>query len=346
MADCSCSSDCGPDCADAPAPVTVSTSLTAGDRWGGVKARCGVGRMKYTVAPGLYAVGEPTEESPVLVTANYKLSFDVLRSRIPGRDAWILVLDTNGINVWCAAGKGTFGTDEIVRRVAAVQLDTVVTHGTLILPQLGAPGVSAHEVKKVSGFRVVYGPVRADDLPAFLDAGMKVSTEMRRVRFTLRDRAVLIPVEVSFILGKLILIALALMALSGLGGDGYALGRVWTNGLRQTGLFAGVVALGVIAFPLLLPWLPGRAFSIKGAWLGVAAALIYAVCSASALDGPAGWAWLVATPALVSFLGMGFTGSSTYTSLSGVQREMRRALPLQIGGTSVAAVLWLVGLFV
>jgi len=297
----------------------------------------------------------------VLVSANYKLSFDCLRSRIPGRDAWILVLDTNGINVWCAAGKGTFGTDEIVLRVAETRLDAVVSHGTLIVPQLGAPGVCAREVKKRSGFRVVYGPVRADDLPAFLDADMTATPEMRRVRFTLRDRAVLIPVEVSFLVWKTALIALALVVLSGLGRDGfialalvvlsglgrdgYVFERVVTDGLRAAGLFLGVVGVGVVAFPLLLPLLPGRAFSVKGVWLGVAAALIYAAFCWGALREPLVWPWLVAAPALVSFLGMGFTGSSTYTSLSGVQREMRRALPWQIAGVTVAAWGWVIGLF-
>jgi len=66
-------------------------------------------RMSYAISPGLYAVGNPTKESDVFVSANYKLSFDVLRRELKGFNAWILVLDTKGINVWCAAGKGTFG---------------------------------------------------------------------------------------------------------------------------------------------------------------------------------------------------------------------------------------------
>ena len=75
-------------------------------------------------------------------------------------DAWILVLDTNGVNVWCAAGKGTFGTDELIRRIEATGLPEIVSHNRVIVPQLGGPGVAAHEVRKRSGFRVVYGPVR------------------------------------------------------------------------------------------------------------------------------------------------------------------------------------------
>ena len=69
--------------------------------------------MNYKVDPGLYALGAPDADSPVLVSANFKMSFDLLREALPGRNAWILVLDTDGINVWCAAGKGTFGTEEL-----------------------------------------------------------------------------------------------------------------------------------------------------------------------------------------------------------------------------------------
>ena len=123
----------------------VSSSLTWKDEWGAFKVRWGIGRMNYAVDPGLYALGEPDSSSPVLVTANYKLSFDRLRQALPNRQAWILVLDTKGINVWCAAGKGTFGTGELVERIRASSLEQVVNHRDLILPQLAAPGVAAHE---------------------------------------------------------------------------------------------------------------------------------------------------------------------------------------------------------
>ncbi|MEK7826367.1 MAG: mercury methylation corrinoid protein HgcA, partial [Thermodesulfobacteriota bacterium] len=104
----------------------VSSELQWRDHWGAVKARWGVGRMDYAVDPGLYALGNPHRESPVLVSANYKMSFDELRSALPGRDLWILALDTKGINVWCAAGKGTFGTEELVGRIESSGLNQVV----------------------------------------------------------------------------------------------------------------------------------------------------------------------------------------------------------------------------
>ena len=58
--------------------------------------------MNYSVPPGLRD-REPTGDSDVFVTANYKLTFDILRRELKGLHAWVLVLDTKSINVWCAA---------------------------------------------------------------------------------------------------------------------------------------------------------------------------------------------------------------------------------------------------
>ena len=90
-------------------------------------------------------------------------------------NAWILVIDTKGINVWCAAGKGTFGTDNIVKSIKKTSLEYLVKHRIIILPQLGAVNVAAHKVKEQSGFRVIYGPVKAKDIKAFVLAGYKAT---------------------------------------------------------------------------------------------------------------------------------------------------------------------------
>jgi hypothetical protein len=360
---------CGPAEKDASAPVPendaitgecietsvgaiprVGTELTFADLLGGWKVRWGIGRSGYRVEPGLYAAGSPTVESPVLVSANYKLSFDRLRSELGGLDAWILVLDTRGVNVWCAAGKGTFGTDELVERVGAVGLDRVVSHRTLILPQLGAPGVAAHDVKKRSGFRVVYGPVRARDLRMFLSNGTKADPAMRLVRFRLWDRAVQVPVDLVGSAKYLLAAAVLFLLLSGLGPGGYSAARVLTAGLPSVGLLVGAYIGGIVAAPLLLPWLPGRAFSAKGAWVGFAAAsalVVYRLIYPRPFEGLITVvAWVLIIPAIASFLAMNFTGSSTYTSLSGVKREMRVAVPIQIVAVAVGLGLWITGLFV
>ena len=325
------------------------TVLIAKDRVGTVKARWGVGRMHYAVMPGLYAVGNPDSESPVLVTANYKLSFDHLRKVLPGRDAWILVLDTKGINVWCAAGKETFGTDEIVRRVQLCGLDQIVSHRKLILPQLGAPGVRAHLVQAQCGFRVIYGPVRAKDLPAYLDASLKATPEMRRVRFDLKDRAVLVPVEVVMGSKYIVLGAAVLILLSGLNSHGYSLDLVRTTGLPSAALVLAAFLGGAIFGPLLLPILPGRAFSLKGGVLGLVLFGVLAACGLATTMASHPTihtvCWMLVMPALASFTVMNFTGTSTFTSLSGVLKEMKIALPFQIAGAVVGLGLWIIALF-
>ncbi len=328
----------------------VSTILSRADRRGSWKARWGIGRMRYRVTPRLFAVGCPTPESPVLVSANYKLSFDHLRVQLTGLDAWILVLDTKGINVWCAAGKGTFGTDELVKRVEAVRLSEVVSHRKLVVPQLGAPGVSAHEVAKRSGFRVVYGPVRAEDLHAFLDAGMKATPQMRRVRFSFRDRVVLIPIELAMGAKHALLIAAGFFVLAGLGPEIYSFERAFAEGARSAGMFLAAAVAAVVLTPMLLPWIPGRAFAVKGAWLGLVLAASLGgwawVNPGILVNGLSAAAWFLMIPAVVSFVAMNFTGASTYTSLSGVRREMRVALPAQAICAVFGVGLWLAGRFV
>jgi CO dehydrogenase/acetyl-CoA synthase delta subunit len=328
----------------------VATSLTGADMLGAVLVRLGFGREQYLIPPGLYAIGQATPESPVLVSANYKLSFDHLRRELSSLDAWIVVLDTKGINVWCAAGKKTFGTDEVASRVNAVRLPEVVSHRTLILPQLGAPGVAAHQVQKRTGFKVVYGPVRAADIPAFLAAKMQATPEMRRVRFGLGDRAAVIPVEVVHWGKWSVLLAAAFFALSGLGSDGYSLDRLsGTGGRALILLFAGFLG-GTVLAPLLLPWLPGRAFSLKGLVLGLAIPLAAAGVGLLSVGTTSELleciSWFLILPAVTAFLSMNFTGSSTYTGLSGVRREMRIAVPAQIVAGLIGLGLWITARFI
>jgi CO dehydrogenase/acetyl-CoA synthase gamma subunit (corrinoid Fe-S protein) len=111
--------------------MAATSELTSANYWDHFKARLGISRNDHTVQPGLYRLGSPTADSPVFVTANYSLSFDALRTVLNGMDAFLLVLDTKGINVWCAAGKKTFGTRELINRIQLVDLKEVVNHRRL-----------------------------------------------------------------------------------------------------------------------------------------------------------------------------------------------------------------------
>jgi CO dehydrogenase/acetyl-CoA synthase gamma subunit (corrinoid Fe-S protein) len=326
-----------------PLPQILST-LNWHDHWGTVKARFGTFRMNYSVVPGLYALGNPDNNSPVLVTANYKMSFDRLRESLPGRDIWILVLDTKGINVWCAAGKGTFGTEELVRRIELSGLSNIVKHRKLILPQLGAPGVAAHKVAKISGFKAQYGPIRAEDLPDYLDNGFKATAQMRIMNFPLKERAVLIPIELNETIKPFLIIAPILLILSGILGPSGFLTNVASYGFFAVMGLLCAIAGGVVFNALLLPYLPGRAFSLKGLSIGIVIALILLYLRGVNLQEGAGrietLSWLLIIPAISSYLAMNFTGCSTYTSLSGVKKEMRWALPLQIIAGAAGLITW------
>ncbi len=325
-------SQCGTSCCgsdksrSAPSEVTkvprqgdavpvVQDRLTFSDRLGGWKVRMGIGRSRYRVAPGLYAIGAPYSRSPVLVTANYKLTFDSLRKELSGIDAWILVLNTRGINVWCAAGKGTFGTDELVRRIESSGLRDRITHRTLILPQLGAPGVAGYQVKRITGFQTVYGPVRASDIKRFLADGMKATPEMRLVRFRLKDRLAVVPTDMveaaKYILPYLILVAAWRLFRGG----------SWHQVVPVTSvmLIGGALA-GTLLVAALLPWIPFRSFALKGWTLGLIWTLLAGAfyrLKPSAFVGA-----LLLFPAVSAFLALNLTGSSTFTSQTGVNKEI------------------------
>lgn len=328
----------------------ISTTLDRQDRLGAIKARWGVGRMEYAIPPGLYAIGEPGKTSPVLLSANYKLSFDYLRRELPGLNLWVLVLDTNGINVWCAAGKGSFGTDEVVRMVNATGLPELVSHRTLILPQLAAPGVAAHEVLRLSGFKVIYGPVRAADIPAFLNADNKAQKEMRRTHFALRDRLLLTPVELTALYKPLVGLTVFLFLLNLfsllLKGQPVELFPLLGQSFSDLVPFLVAVLVGAVLVPALLPFIPGRAFAWKGWVLGILWASGYSLLAAP----ETGWlqitAYFLTLPAITAYLGMNFTGSSTFTSLSGVLKEMKVALPLIVISASLGLITLIATYFV
>lgn len=317
----------------------VSTNLCLKDILGSWKVRLGIGRMNYKINPGLYAIGKPDHSSPVLVSANYKLTFDSLRKELSGLDCWILILDTKGVNVWCAAGKGTFGTDEIVNRISKTGLSEIVSHRKLILPQLGAPGVSAHEVTKQTGFSVVYGPVRANDIKTFIESGFKATKEMRTVKFTILDRLVLTPVElVSAAKSSLMIFGIIFLL-------NLFVARPF--GLKDFIAYTGAVVTGTVITPMLLPLIPGRAFAWKGWLLGLLWTLGFIWCSGWFTSGSLLLAigYLFVLPAVSAYLAMNFTGSSTYTSFSGVIKEMKIAVPLMVISTVVGVVLLLVNSF-
>lgn len=300
--------------------------------------------MAYTVKPGLYAVGLPDAKSDVLVTANYKLSFDVVRRELKGLAVWVLVLDTKGINVWCAAGKKTFGTAELIRRVQAACLADQVAHRRIIIPQLGAPGIDAAAVQRETGFRVAYGPVEAADIRAYIQAGYRKTEAMRTVRFPLWSRLILTPLEFRPALRYYVRFVVAILLLFGISPQGILFQQAWQGAAPLALSTLAAVFAGSVITPVALPWLPFRAFSLKGYCAGLLTMAVLhwgtpVFSCAHPLTVAAAW---IFCPAVSSWFALQFTGSTTYTSMSGVQRELKMGLWLYIAAAAVSAVLVLI----
>lgn len=211
----------------------------------------------------------------------------------------------------------------------------------MIVPQLAGPGVAAHLVAKATGFSVRYGPVRAADLPAYLDGGLQATATMRYKGFPFVERLLLSPLEILLaVKGSLpffVLLALGLGFVAA-GGESY-LNRVLAQALAGSKPYLAGILGGTVLAPLFLPLLPGRAFAVKGAVAGMIASLglLPLFCNHNWLQGTGA---LLLTVVLSSYWGMKFTGASPYTSLSGVRKEMRLAVPLQIVGGVVGLGCW------
>jgi NAD-dependent dihydropyrimidine dehydrogenase PreA subunit len=188
---------------------------------------------------GLRKVGNPGRSSPVLVTCNFFTTVKRLTRALRGLDLWLLVAESHGVNVWCAAGGGEFNTHSVVSAVKTSGIADMVDHRTMVLPPLGAPGINAHEVARETGWTVMWGPVRAAEIPRYLAQGMRRDESMKRVTYRWLER-------LDTALGSLFIVYL-LTAVGFL-----AFGRQ---------LLLDYLAVGAGAFlffMLACPWLPGR----------------------------------------------------------------------------------------
>lgn len=142
--------------------------------------------LPWPTRPGLRAVGEPGPDAPVLLTGNFALTVSRVEQALEGIDAWLLVANSRGINVWCASAGGHLNTHDVISALKITGIAEEVDHRRVILPQLAATGVEVDRLRERTGWKAIWGPVRADDLPTFLRG--ERPPRMRQVRFDLRQR--------------------------------------------------------------------------------------------------------------------------------------------------------------
>jgi NAD-dependent dihydropyrimidine dehydrogenase PreA subunit len=142
----------------------------------------------FPTETGLREVGSPGPVAPVFVTCNFDLTVRRVLGALQGLDCYLLVAPSQGINVWCAAGGGKLNADSVTSVVKTSRIADRVTHRTLILPQLSAPGIDVTKVERETGWHCVFGPVYAVDIPEYVASNLQKTGDMRRVGFPLGDR--------------------------------------------------------------------------------------------------------------------------------------------------------------
>jgi acetyl-CoA decarbonylase/synthase complex subunit gamma len=188
--------------------------------------------------------------------------------------------------------------------------------------------------------------VLAQDITTFLANGWKKTEPMRTISFGLYERAVLAPVEIVHAFKWFVAFVLPITVFAMPLDNAYSSRFLGMALLATTSFFAGTVA-----FPLLLPFLPFRAFALKGLTLGLTAILSAGFLAVATLGTPVLLLIAVGMPgiALVVWLAMNFTGCTTFTSQTGAALELKLAwMPLLAvagAGLVLAVVLLLANLF-
>lgn len=133
-------------------------------------------------------LGNPDRNSPVFLTCNFQLTVERIKRALKGLDCYLIIANSHGINVWCAATGGHFTHHEVISALKTSGIEDLVDHRKVVLPQLAAPGVEAKLVHQNAGWNVIWGPVYAKDIPAFIENNLKKTTDMRTVKFPVGQR--------------------------------------------------------------------------------------------------------------------------------------------------------------
>ncbi|MFX1258325.1 MAG: hypothetical protein ACFFAN_10720, partial [Promethearchaeota archaeon] len=168
-------------------------------RFKGIRSQLRIYRCLFTgqidrvpIEPGIYQSGKPTKTSPIIVTANYEYTYIKVMRDLKGIDAWVLCVDSNGINVWCAARGNDFGNEQLLEAVEATGIQRFIEKRTLILPQLSAGGVAVPQLPKKSKkfpFNIIFGPIWSKDLKQFLqERPIRKSDTMKLAKFSTTHR--------------------------------------------------------------------------------------------------------------------------------------------------------------
>lgn len=208
--------------------------------------------LPIPVASGVYRVGAPGPDAPVLLTGNYFASVEAVQCALVGRNCYLIVEDTGGWNVWCASDAELFTAEKAVALMRLYDLEGLVLSHRIIIPRLG--GRIRTQLATLTQWEVVTGPIEARDLPSFLDIG-ELTPAMRSLDrlYRLRER---------MRIGALTMMQVPLFLLPF---------RALPSPLRRSAQRFAVVASWVL--PLFHYLLPGRTGIVKSGILGCGVSL-------------------------------------------------------------------------
>jgi ubiquinone/menaquinone biosynthesis C-methylase UbiE/NAD-dependent dihydropyrimidine dehydrogenase PreA subunit len=243
------------------------------------------------VEPGLREMGAPDKDSPVIVTANFHKTVREVEKSLKDTDCHLLVVPTNGINVWCAACGGDFTTHSIITAIKTSRIGEMVNHRLLILPQFSAPGIDRALLKNETGWNAVFGPVYAKDMPSFLKAHLKKTPEQSMARFPFSFRLEML-ISMNFLVW-------ALMAFIT-----FLFNPLWA--LWVSALFWGSGGILYAGYPLF----PSRSGWIKAAIFSVVGCVAISLGSQFILGVPwwSYWRWMIVLVLLNVWLGLDLKG--------------------------------------
>lgn len=127
-------------------------------------------RVPPSVKPGLYEIGKPDENSPLLVTGNFALTYYIVKDDVEKAktDAWLIVIDTEGTSVQSAVAGKKFTSDKIVELIEEFNLAEKVKHKSVILPGYAAR-LSGELEDMLKDWRVFVGPRDSAGIKKFLE---------------------------------------------------------------------------------------------------------------------------------------------------------------------------------
>ncbi len=215
----------------------------------------------------LITIGAPTPESPVFLSGNYSLVVHRLQRVLRGTDCYLLVANSRGSNVWCAAGMNEYTEHDVVDAINVADLGALVRHRQIIAPPYAAPGIDVPYIKRETGFHLKWGPTHLNDIPAYIKNNYRRTNEMAQVQFGFRDRLEQALANISnycmtiaiglFLVPRFILGAMALIVIGHLlwfcGWKLFPEERHW----HRTVMFAATQILLIVAFGAIRHWHPG-----------------------------------------------------------------------------------------